>query len=133
MTATDSVQVTVTAASAVTAALTGNYQSVVVKNPTITSGITVWARADGTAAVAEADGCYAVAPGETLVLDNGLSYWSQAYSVIGKGTVTVKPGTPAIVQPYGSSLAGGVTNPGSSVSLILDSTGSLPIIVESND
>jgi hypothetical protein len=134
MTATETVEHTVTAVTAVSFALTGYYNSVLVENLTATSGVLAWARADGTAAVAGADGCFPIEPGTSLVLDNGLPTWSQALSVIQSGSLTGgTPGTPALVQPFGSSLAGGTANPGCSVSVILDTTGSVSIAVSSVD
>jgi hypothetical protein len=143
--ATETVYGTIASSSvAVTAALTGYYQSITVQNladPATTVAGTetqiIWVRADGTAAVAEADGCFAVMPGQVLTLNNGLAFWSQVYSVIPAGTLTGAPagqGTPYEVQPYGSSLVGGKTNPGVHVSVILD-TGSVStnFAVSSND
>lgn len=125
---------------AVTAALTNYYDSVVVENlatPIVTGAETqiIWVRADGTAAVKEADGCFAITPGQSLVLDNGLAFWRQSESVIPAGTMAASSvSAPASIVPMGSSLAGGVANPGSSVSVILDSgTTSTPFVVSSND
>jgi hypothetical protein len=117
---------------ATTIALTNYYQSITLEN--LGTGL-VWVRADGVAAVSEADGCFPLNTGQTITLNNGLAYWSQVYSVLSKGTLTGgTPGTPAGVQPYGSSLAGGTANPGVSVSAILD-TGSSAVVIEvaSND
>jgi hypothetical protein len=126
--ATESIRVSVASSTVATsAALTGYYQDITVEN--IGSGL-VWVRADGIAAVSEADGCFPLNTGQTLTLSNGLAYWSQVYSVLPKGTLTGGTAwTPAEVQPYGSSLAGGQANPGVSVSAILD-TGSTPILIE---
>jgi hypothetical protein len=141
--ATETVYGTIASSTvAVTAALTGNYGSVQVTNlgdpDTATAGTETqvfWVRADGTAAVKEADGCFPVMPGQSVTLNNGLAYWSQAYSVIPAGSLTGgTPGTPALVQPFGSSLAGGASNPGVSVSIILDTgTTSTPYSVASAD
>lgn len=140
MTATETVYGTIASSTvAVTSALTGNYGSVTVENlatPINTGAETqiIWVRADGIAAVKEADGAFAVMPGQTIVLDNGLAWWSQGLMNVPAGTVTVSNGTPAIVQPFGSSIAGGIANPGVSVSTILDSgTTSTNFVVSSND
>jgi hypothetical protein len=131
-----------TVASAVTAVpfvLTNYYSSVLVENLTVTSGVLIWARADGVAAVAEADGCFAIEPGASLVLNNGLPIYDQGLLNVAHGTlVGTGPGTgtPYVVQPYGASLAvpsGGYTNPGCSVSVILDSAGSANVAVSSVD
>lgn len=111
--------------------LTGYYNSVLVENLTATSGTLIWARADGIAAVAGADDCFPIEPGQSLVLDNGLPTWSQGLLNIQAGTLIGGPamsGTPAMVWPMGTSIAGGTANPGSSVSVILD-TGSGPVNV----
>lgn len=125
---------------AVTATLTNYYDSVVVENlgvPLSTGPETqiIWVRADGTAAVKEADGCFAIMPGQSLVLDNGLAFWRQSQSVIPAGTMAASSvSAPASITPMGSSLAGGVANPGTSVSVILDTgTTSTPFVVSSND
>jgi hypothetical protein len=131
MTASETAYASVASSSAATTmALTGYYGSVLVENLTATSGTIIWVRADGTAAVKEADDCFAIDPGQSLVLDNGLANWSQAYSVIPAGTLVGGGPSqgPAVVQPFGSSLAGGTANPGTSVSVILD-TGSGPVQV----
>ncbi len=130
--------------TAVTATLSNFYQSITVENlgdPSTTVAGTesqiIWVRADGTAAVKEADGCYAVMPGQVLTLNNGLQWWSQVYSVLPKGTLAGTgpgTGTPYVVQPYGSSLYGQTANPGVSVSVILDTgSTSTPFVVSSND
>lgn len=85
---------------------------------------TVYVRTDGTAAVAGADGTYAVANGEELVFANALPLWTQAASVIpastsGAGAYTVPSGSgPSEVVPMGSSPYGQSANPGTSVSVI---------------
>lgn len=123
----------------VTVTLSNFYQSITVENLALagTASSIIWVRADGTAAVSEADGCFPIQPGQVLTLNNGLAFWSQVYSVLAKGTLTgssAGQGTPYEIQPYGASLVGGQANPGVSVSVILD-TGSGPVIFEvaSND
>jgi hypothetical protein len=141
MTASETVYGTIASSTvAVTASLTAYYDAVLVQNlatPVVSGAETqiIWVRADGTAAVKEADGCYAIMPGQSLLLDNGLAYWRQSQSVIPSGTMAVSSvSAPASITPMGSSLAGGVANPGTSVSIILDSgTTSTPFVVSSND
>ena len=128
--ATETIRASVASSAVATAvALTNYYQSITVEN--LGSGL-VWIRADGTAAVSQADGCFPLNTGQTLTLNNGLAFWSQVYSNIPAGTLTGAPagqGTPYEIQPYGSSLVGGKANPGVSVSAILD-TGSSAILIE---
>lgn len=80
---------------------------------------TIYARTDGVAAVSGADGTYSIPTGQTLTFSNDLGYWNQAYSVIPAGSYATDPtGSPKTILPYGSSLAGGTANPGTSVSVI---------------
>jgi hypothetical protein len=127
--ATETARVSVGSSTVATTVTLSNYYSSITVENLAASGL-VWVRADGTAAVSEADGCFPLNAGQTITLNNGLAYWSQVYSVLAKGTLSGgTPGTPAEVQPYGSSLAGGESNPGVSVSAILD-TGSSAILIE---
>lgn len=114
--------------TAQTAALTGYYGSVLVENLTTGTGAgIIWVRADGTAAVSEADDNFAIAPGQSMVLNNGLAIYDQGLLNVAHGTLTGNgpgTGTPYVVQPYGASLAvpsSGYVNPGCHVSVILDS------------
>lgn len=72
----------------------------------------IWVRTDGTAAVSEADDNFSVMPGERLVLAPMSGLWTQAALNIPHGT------------GMGQSLYGATANPGTSVSVILD-TGSV--------
>lgn len=132
----------VSLASAVTASaisLTGYYPSIAVTNLTeqgATGATPIWVRADGIAAVTEADGAFAIASGQTLILNNGEPLWSQGLANVPVGVLVggVGTGTPAVVMPYGSSLAGGIANPGTHVSVILDNgVGPVQVAVASND
>lgn len=118
--------------SAQTATLTSYYSNVLVENLTeasVTGSGVIWARADGVAAVSEADGTFAIAPGESIVLSNGLPIYDQGLLNVAAGTLTGGTAwTPAEVQPYGASLAGGKANPGSKVSVIADSNIEAPVI-----
>jgi hypothetical protein len=133
--ATETVYNSIASGTAVTFTLTGYYQSVLVQNLTPAGETTpdvatiIWARADGTAAVAQADLNFAISPGQSLVLNNGLTSWDQAQSVIPAGTMAASlVSAPATISPMGSALGGGIANPGCSVSVILD-TGSGPVQV----
>jgi hypothetical protein len=141
--ATETQYVDLTAATATAVSFASNYGSVQVSNltpPGATTpflATTIWARADGVVAVAEADGAFAIGPGESLILDNGEPSWSQGLANVGAGTLVGGPilsGTPAMVRPMGTSLAGGIANPGTHVSIILDNgTGPTQVAVASND
>lgn len=134
--ATETIRGTIASATTpVSVALTGYYQNVTVENLAASGGTTIWVRADGIAAVAGADGAFPVLAGQVLSMANGLGYWTQAFSVISKGAVVGGvPGTPAETYPYGSSLAGGVANPGVTVSAVLDNgTTSTTFEVASDD
>lgn len=89
---------------------------------------TLYVRTDGTAAAVGGDGTVSVNPGEVVVVANSLGLWSQAASVIPAGTYptgsVLNSGTPPEIQPYGSSLYGGTTNPGTNVTVI--GTATLP-------
>lgn len=134
--ATETVEHSVASSStAVPFVLTNYYANLQVQNLTTGTGATViWVRADGTAAVSEADGAFAIDPGQSLILNNGLPIYDQGLLNVAHGTLAGTgpgTGTPYVVQPYGASLAvpsGGYVNPGSNVSVILD-TGSGPVQV----
>jgi hypothetical protein len=101
------------------------------------SGV-IWVTANGSVAVDSGAGVVnaePVEPGQTIELANGLVYWGQASSVLVAGsvaiprgggaayvatssTVTTTAANPGHVHPYGSSLAGGGADNGTSVSLI---------------
>lgn len=92
---------------------------------TNTGSTVMYARADGQAATIAGEGCLAVLPGQSQILANGEPLWYQSSKVIPKGqpvnaqgTGTTSPFNPAIEQPYMSSGAGQMANPGTSVSVI---------------
>jgi hypothetical protein len=128
--ATETVYLKFTANTAQTATLTGYYNSILVENLTaasVTGSGIIWVRADGTVAVSEADGTFAIDPGASLVLNNGLPLYDQGLLNVAHGTLSGNgplTGTPYVVQPYGASLAvpsSGYASPGCSVSVIPDS------------
>lgn len=94
MTANNPANGTFTAGEAATVTFPDRYASVEVVNPDPANS--VWARADGTAAVAGAAGCYEVLPNSRAVIANGLQFWWQGFG----------------------NASGTKTNPGTSVSLI---------------
>jgi hypothetical protein len=89
------------------------------------TGTTVlYVRADGTAATIAGANCYAVAPGTTAILANGQLLWYPSSKVttkgvnqFGGGNTTTSPPSPGMVQSQ-ESLAGGMANPGTVVSII---------------
>jgi hypothetical protein len=118
----------VSTGTAQTATLANYYSNILVENLTTGTGSgIIWVRADGIAAVSEADDNFAVSPGQSLILSNGLAIYDQGLLNVAHGTLTgngPNTGFPYAVQPYGTSLAvpsGGYTNPGCHVSVILDS------------
>jgi hypothetical protein len=134
--ATETVYLDLASGTAQTATLTSYYSNILVENLTTGTGATIiWARADGTTAVAQADDNFAIAPGESLVLNNGLGIYDQGLLNVAQGSLAGGTAwTPAEVQPYGSSLAGDKANPGSKVSVILDlGSGPVQVAVSSVD
>src|SRR6185437_5749669 len=91
--------------SAVSGSLTPRYEFVTVLNET---GVEIWVRTDGQAAVLDADLCYAVAPGERALIANMTPLWDQASTVIPAGSV----------NQWGQWKGGGMANPGTPVSFI---------------
>jgi hypothetical protein len=96
------------------------------------TGTTIlYATANGVAPTASGAGSgIAVVPGATQVIANGLPTWFQSSTVIPAGSViypdgsgtpqnnTTKNGQPGKVQPFMSSLAGKVANPGTAVYIL---------------
>jgi hypothetical protein len=105
----NSLSLAVPGTTAVSGTLTPRYEFISVLNET---GVEIWVRTDGTAAVLDADLCSAVAPGERALLANTAVLWTQAQSVIPSGTH----------NQWGQSQAGGVSNPGTSISVIAVTT-----------
>lgn len=137
--ATESVRVNLTSAAASNTTLTGYYSSVVVTNmsaPGATGAGPIWVRADGTTATSGGDGCFVVDPGTSLVLNNG-TIWDQGLLNVPAGTIAGgTPWTPAYNSPFGTALNGAIANPGTTVSVIADSSVASPSIlvaIESND
>jgi len=84
----------------------------------------IWVRADGQAATIQGEDCYAVLPGESAILANGLPLWYQSSRVIPQGVnqfggrnTSDSPTNPGSVTPM-ESLAGQMTNPGTQISLV---------------
>ena len=75
-----------------------------------------------TSPAANTDYTMTIPPGQKLVIANELPYWTQAASVIQKGTISGgTPGTPAEIQPNGYSLYGQLASPGTTVYLNINS------------
>jgi len=93
------------------------------------TGTTVlYVRTDGQAATIAGNDCLAVMPGESELVANTLPLWYQSSKVIpagvnqfGSGNTTDSPASPGEITPM-ESLAGGMTNPGTKVSLISSDT-----------
>lgn len=73
----------------------------------------MWARTDGNAAVAGADGTYYIAPGENMIIANGNPMWFQGFG-----------GPEGTVQSGGAIAA----NPGTSICVVGTGTDSLTIV-----
>jgi hypothetical protein len=133
--AAESKEVTLNSSAASNTTLTGYYTSVLVENLTTGTGATIiWARADGVTAVSEADGTFAIDPGQSLVLQNG-TIWDQGLLNVPAGSLSGgTPWTPAYNYPYGTALNGAIANPGTVVSVILDTgSGPVQVAISSND
>ena len=119
-----------TGSTAETVTFSDRYGYVTVVNGGTTA---IYVRADGAAATVAGNSCYVVLPNEGLMLANGLPLWFPSSNVVlagtvqyptgGGGTTATKNGQPGEVQPYMSSLAGKVANPGTIISLICSASG----------
>jgi hypothetical protein len=101
----------------VSGTLTPRYEYVSVLNET---GVEIFVRTDGQAAVVDADLCSAVAPGERALIANMTPLWEQAQTVIPAGSN----------NQWGQWKGGGVANPGTPVSFIpvVTATATTPIV-----
>ena len=105
----NSLTLSVPGTTAVSGTMTPRYEFISVLNET---GVEIWVRTDGSAAVLDADLCSAVAPGERALISNTTLLWTQAQSVIQNGSV----------NQWGQSKGGGAANPGTPVSVIAVTT-----------
>jgi hypothetical protein len=111
----------ITFGSPTTSGIPIRYNTVLVENTGTTGNIYV--RTDGQAATVGGDFCTEVGPGIAVEVANADPLWNQAATVIPKGVIVGgTPWQPAEIQPYGSSLWGGLANAGTSVSLISSGT-----------
>lgn len=107
------------------------YAYVAVDNTT--SATTVYVRTDGSNATVGGDFTTAVPGGTIGVVANQLPLWTQTASVIPVGTYPagepIGSGTPAEIQPLGSSLSGYAqsASPGTNVSVISSGTPTVTI------
>jgi|SRR6185312_6029725 len=90
------------------------------------SPVPIYFTTDGTVPTVGGEDCFAVNPNTTMVVANGAVLWTQAQSVLQAGTQIpssyTTASTPWQATPYGSSLGGGVANPGTTVKLISSGT-----------
>lgn len=96
---------TLTANTADTVTFADRYSYVTVTN---TGTGVLYARADGTTAVAAAQGTYAVLPAESAILANGQALWYPSSKVLQAGTA----------NQLQESRTGGAANPGTVISLV---------------
>ena len=86
------------------------------------SANTLWVTTDGVTTASTGsppDDQFLIAANSAMLVPNNTRLWTQAASVIPVGTVAgIKPGTPSEPYPYGSSLYGGTTTPGTYLSYV---------------
>lgn len=111
--AVNSLSLNVTGTTAVSGTLTPRYEFVSVINET---GIDIFVRTDGSAAVLDADFCTHIAPGERALIANMTPLWTQAQAVIAPGTV----------NQWAQARNGGAANPGTPISVIAVTAPSTP-------
>lgn len=99
------------------------YSYIAITNDSGATPAPIYFTVDGvTAPTVGGEDCFAVDPNDTVVVANGAGLWTQAQSIIGVGTQIpssfTTASTPWQATPYGSSLGGGVANPGTTVKMI---------------
>jgi hypothetical protein len=102
-----------------TGAIPIRYAYVVITNDTAT-GSPIYATTNGVAPTVGGADSEEIQPGASVTLANSLAVWDQGMLNVPVGTMSGgTPGTPQYIQPYGSSLVGGIAgDPGTSVQLI---------------
>lgn len=119
-TLTQNVVTTVNFGTGASAAI--RYSYIAITNDGGTTPGPIYFTTDGTVPTVGGQDCFAVNTGDTIVVANGAGLWTQAQSVIGAGTQVpssyTTASTPWQATPYGSSLGGGVANPGTTVKMI---------------
>ena len=111
--AVNSLSLNVTGTAAVSGSLTPRYEYVSVINET---GIDIFVRTDGQAAVLDADFCTHVGIGERALIANMTPLWTQAQTVIANGSV----------NQWAQAKNGGAANPGTPVSVIAVTAPAVP-------
>jgi hypothetical protein len=97
------------------------YGYITITNDSGTTPAPIYVTVDGvTAPTIGGEDTIEVNPNQTVTVANGASLWAPGLSSVPAGTqVPVgSPGTPWQATPYGSSLAGGTANPGTTVKMI---------------
>jgi len=99
------------------------YSYIAITNESGATPAPIYVTVDGvTAPTVGGEDTIAVAPNATVVVANGAGLWTQAQSVLQAGTQIpssyTTASTPWQATPYGSSLGGGVANPGTTVKMI---------------
>lgn len=92
------------------------YSYVQITNESGTTPAPIYATVDGTTPTVGGQDTEEIAPGQTVLLGNAAAEWSQGLINVPAGTLTTT--IPQTVTPMGSSLAGGVASPGTTVKLI---------------
>lgn len=99
------------------------YGYITITNDSGTTPAPIYVTVDGTTVpTVGGEDTIEVNPNQTVTLANGASLWTQGLSGVSTGTQTPSSyqsaSTPWQATPYGSSLAGGTANPGTTVKMI---------------
>ena len=92
------------------------YAYIEITNESGTTPAPIYATVDGTTPTVGGQDTEEIAPNQTVVLGNASAYWTQGLLNVPAGTLTTT--IPQTVTPMGSSIAGGIASPGTTVKLI---------------
>ena len=92
------------------------YGAVEITNESGTTTAPIYATVDGTTPTVGGQDDEQIAPNQTVILDNAEPYWTQGLMNVPAGTLITT--IPQTVTPMGSSIAGGIASPGTTVKLI---------------
>ena len=92
------------------------YGAVEITNESGTTPAPIYATVDGTTPTVGGQDDEQIAPNQTVILDNAEPYWTQGLMNVPAGTLITT--IPQTVTPMGSSIAGGIASPGTTVKLI---------------
>lgn len=113
---------TVTTVTFGTGAAPTRFSYIAITNDSGATPAPIYFTTDGTVPTVGGEDCFAVDPNDTMVVANGAGLWGQAQSVLQVGTQIpssyTTASTPWQATGYGTSLGGGVANPGTTVKMI---------------